>query len=99
MEGTIRKVGWLIIAVGIGVGIYLALSMKIYEPGLAEGYFYENPHPLRWVYGFACALSASFFGFVLIGISEIINRLDSSNTQTNHNLRSIIETTKRNASV
>ncbi|WP_077736300.1 hypothetical protein [Bacillus sonorensis] len=72
MSNFIKYVGFAILAAGVITFLYLGLGMKTYEPGLSEGYTYEEPHPLRWIYAIASLLSCAFFGSVLLGISRII---------------------------
>ncbi|MEC0707996.1 hypothetical protein P8881_10660 [Bacillus haynesii] len=72
MSNFIKYVGFAILAAGVITFLYLGLGMKTYEPGLTEGYTYEEPHPLRWIYAIASLLSCVFFGSVLLGIPWII---------------------------
>lgn len=72
MSNFIKYVGFAILAVGVITFLYLGLGMKTYESGLTEGYTYEEPHPLRWIYAIGSLLSCAFFGSVLLGISRII---------------------------
>ncbi|MED2978776.1 hypothetical protein P4284_18990 [Bacillus swezeyi] len=76
MANFIKYVGFAILAAGVITFLYLGLGMKTYEPGLTEGYTYEEPHPLRWVYATASLLSCAFFGSVLLGISRLVERKD-----------------------
>ncbi|MFN2748128.1 hypothetical protein ACINLE_07285 [Bacillus sp. z60-18] len=77
MVNFIKYVGFAILAAGVITFLYLGLGMKTYEPGLSEGYTYEEPHPLRWVYATASLLSCAFFGSVLLGISRIVQHKES----------------------
>ncbi|MEG7333213.1 hypothetical protein [Bacillus sp. 0102A] len=72
MVNFIKYVGFAILAVGVITFVYLGLGMKTYEPGLTEGYTYEESHPLRWVYALVSLLSCAFFGSVLLGLSRIV---------------------------
>ena len=76
MVKFIKFIGFAILAVGIISFLFLGFGMKTYEPGLTEGFTYEELHPLRWVYAFAPLLSSSFFGSVLLGISRLVERKD-----------------------
>jgi hypothetical protein len=78
MTSIIKYVGYAILIVGAIVGLYLGSTMKIYTPGLTEGYLYDDPHPLRWAYGFGTILSSAFFGLVLVGIAKLIELAEAS---------------------
>jgi hypothetical protein len=67
----LKNLGWGIALIGLMIGLILGSTMKIYYPGLEE-----QLHPLRWIYGLSTIFSTLFFGSVLIGISEIINKLE-----------------------
>ncbi|WP_416731379.1 hypothetical protein [Fictibacillus sp. JL2B1089] len=77
MSEFIKQVGWAIIVIGVISGLYIGFTLNISTPGLTEGYVYEDPHPFRWIYGIGAILSSLFFGCVLIGINEIIEKINS----------------------
>lgn len=77
MENLYKYVGIVFIAVGVISGIYLGTSLKIVE---IDKYGIDNAvlNPLRWVYGIITISSSVFFGCVILGIGDIISRLDKS---------------------
>lgn len=63
-------VGILIVVIGIIGGIATGFTMK--ETVIGTVTTYEEPHPLRWLYGGGIALGVSATGLILVGISELI---------------------------
>ncbi|AYA77324.1 hypothetical protein DOE78_18755 [Bacillus sp. Y1] len=92
MTLIIKYVGYTILIVGAIVGLYLGGTMKIYTPGLTEGFLYDDPHPLRWAYGFGTILSSAFFGLVLVGLGKIIELIEEL---SNDQRKSLSEISKR----
>ncbi|MCI4129491.1 hypothetical protein [Bacillus haynesii] len=77
MANFIKFVGFAILAAGVITFFSVGLGMKTFEPGLTEGFTYEEPHPWRWIYAIAALLSLSFFGSVLLGISRIVEHKEN----------------------
>jgi hypothetical protein len=83
MDNFLKFVGWGVIALGVIGGLAIGFTMSIQTPGLTEGYTYDDPHPLRWIYGLATIISSVVTGAVLLGISEIISTLNYRTHQMN----------------
>jgi hypothetical protein len=77
MENMYKYVGTAFIIIGAIVGIYLGFSLKV---SVTDSYGVDSDvlNPLRWVYGITTILSSVFFGSVILGIGDIIARLDRS---------------------
>ncbi|MGX9948956.1 hypothetical protein ACS9SB_0002060 [Bacillus subtilis] len=77
MVNFIKYVGLAILALGVVSFFVLGFGLKVYTPGLSEGYTYADPHPLRWFFAAASLLGASFFGSMLLGLSRILLHKES----------------------
>lgn len=76
---NLKSFGWALLVMGIIGGLIIGFTLSIQTPGLSEGYTYDDPHPLRWIYGIATMISGAFMGAMLIGLGELI---DTQNYRT-----------------
>jgi uncharacterized membrane protein YkvI len=80
---NLKSFGWVLLAAGIIGGLIIGFTMSIQTPGLTEGYTYDDPHPLRWIYGISTMGSGAFMGAILIGLGEIVNTQNYRTWQMN----------------
>ena len=57
---TIKLIGWIIMGVGIIVGLIMGASLTVAEP------------PLSWIYAIVIIVSSFISGILFIGFGEII---------------------------
>jgi hypothetical protein len=75
MENMYKYVGTAFIIIGAIAGIYFGISLKVTVPD-SYGVDSQVLNPLRWVYGIMTIVSSVFLGSVILGIGDIIARLD-----------------------
>lgn len=68
MADKLHTFAKIIIVLGVITGLFIGFTLDV--PSM-----YDEPHPLRWVYGISIMFSAGITGAFMLGISEIIEHL------------------------
>ncbi|MED3626330.1 hypothetical protein P4478_04030 [Bacillus subtilis] len=98
MANFIKYVGIAFLVIGVIAFLYLGFGLKTTMAGVTEGFTYDEPHPLRWLYAFSALLSSTFLGSLLLGISRLIHQKEEEEArlyQIDALLRNIKTNTER----